>query len=282
MVVRASRYKRIDLSKKNISPISIPYYVNSQPVLFELDCDLGRTNRWFDLSNKSFDPHHFSLRQAINKGLSSNDFINQVSRILEINRSMSVPNNAAEQFGLDGNETKLYDYPFWAEVLPWHNCPIDEVVSKTPFEVKKNRSLHNLIIESNDPDEIMKIDREYSIYSHAEQYEKLFQSIKKKGFIQSGEFGFITADVLVKEGEYRWKPSVDGNHRTILLSAMGVKKIPLLVEKIIRYNELQYWPNVINGTFTKIEAKKMFDQIFNASPPNFYSEWIDYCGQHDL
>ena len=278
-IVSASRYSVINLIESEISPLSIPYYVNSQPALLELDRDHGRTNRWFDLSDSSFDPHLFALKETIDRGFIGDDFIDHAGHFLEINRSMSVPKNAAEQFGIDRLRTKFHNYPFWAQVLPWHNYTIDEIVKKTPFDVKKNRSLHGLFLDSNDPDEIMRIDREHSIRSHAEQYENLFQSINRKGYTQSGEFGFIRAEILVKGGEYRWKPSLDGNHRTILLSAMGVKKIPLLVDKIIRYNEIQYWPNVINGTFTEVEAKIMFNKIFNASPPSFYSEWINYCSQ---
>ena len=55
-VVRASNYKILNFSDKKISPISIPYYSNIQPSLVELDCDLGRTSRWFDLSQNSIDP----------------------------------------------------------------------------------------------------------------------------------------------------------------------------------------------------------------------------------
>jgi hypothetical protein len=278
-LVRASRYKILNLSDKEISPISVPYYVNSQPALVELDCNVGRTNRWFDLSRNSFDPHYYALKKGINEGLSGDAFIERVSKILEINKDMSVSKNAAEQFGLGDFETKLNDYPFWAEVLPWHICTINEVVKKTPFDVKKSRSMHNLIIESNDPDEIMRIDREYSIYSHAEQYEKLLYSIKQKGLLQSEKYGLIHAEILIKDGEYRWKPGVDGNHRTILSAAMGIKKIPLIVDKIIRYEDLEYWPNVVNSTFSKKEAEIIFNRIFDASPPEFYSQWISHCAQ---
>ena len=278
-LVRKSRYKFLDFSDKEVSPISIPYYANSQPILVELDCSLGRTNRWFDLSENSLDPHYCALEQGITENLSGGEFINRVSEILEVNRGKSVAENAAEQFGLDGLETRLKEYPFWAEVLPWHNRAIDEVLKSMPFEVKRNRSIHDLTIESNDPNEIMRIDNEYSIYSHAKQYERLFSSIKQSGLLQSEDCGLIYAEILIKDGEYRWKPGLDGNHRTTLLAAMGMKKIPLIVDKIIRYEEVEYWPNVVNKTFTQEEAKVIFKRIFDANPPGFYSRWIEYCNR---
>jgi hypothetical protein len=276
-LVRASQHKTLDYTKKNISPISSAYFANIQPAMFELDCDLGRTNRWFDLSVNSFDPHYYSLKKAIDEGLLGSDFVNRVSHFLEINNSMSVAKNAAEQFGLNGLNSKIQNYPYWAELLPWHTNDIDTVTRNTPFEVKKNRSTHGLKIDSIDPDEIMRIDRQYFAYTHAKQYEKLFSSLRNKGFIHSGEYGYISAEVLVKGNEYCWKPGLNGNHRTVLLSAMNVKKIPIIIERIIRYEDVQYWPNVINGTFEILEARMVFDQIFDATPPKFYKQWIDFC-----
>lgn len=278
-VVRASNYKILNFSDKKISPISIPYYSNIQPSLVELDCDLGRTNRWFDLSQNSIDPHYYAIKIGINEGLSGNDLVKRITNILEINRNMSKSENAADQFGISDSMSKLRNYPFWAEVLPWETFNIDEAVKKTPLEVKKNRALHNLVIKSNEPDDIMKIDYDEYCNSHAQQYEKLFSSIKKRGFLKSQKYGFINAEILLKDGNYRWKPGRDGNHRSVLLAAMGMKKIPLIISKFIRYEEVEFWPNVLNQTFTKIEAKKIFNQIFHATPPRFYSRWIDYCNR---
>ena len=127
--------------------------------------------------------------------------------------------------------------------------------------MKKNRALHNLVIKSNEPDDIMKFDYDEYCNSHAQQYEKLFSSIKK-GFLKSQKYGFINAEILLKDGNYRWKPGRDGNHRSVLLAAMGMKKIPLIISKFIRYEEVEFWPNVLNQTFTKIEAKKSLTRYF--------------------
>lgn len=280
-LVRASRYKIEDLSKKEISPISVPYYVNNQPALVELDCNFGRTNRWFDLSRNSIDPHYYALKKGINEGLSGDAFIKRVGKILAINKDMSLSKNVAEELGLGDFECKLSDYPHWAKVLPWDANNINEKVKNFPFMVKKNRAMYNLVIESNDPDEIMRIDREYGIYSHAEQYEKIFSSIKQRGLLKSEKYGFMSAEILIKDGKYRWKPGSDGSHRTTLSAAMGINKIPVIVEKIIRYEDLEFWPNVINSTFTKKEAETIFNQIFDASPPKFYSHWMSHCSQSD-
>ena len=54
----------------------------------------------------------------------------------------------------------------------------------------------------------------------------------------------------------------------------NMKKIPALVTKIIRFDELEYWPNVINGTFTNEQAIKIFHNIFDAKPSKVHEDWI--------
>ena len=72
----------------------------------------------------------------------------------------------------------------------------------------------------------------------------------------------------------RWKPGGEGNHRVAVASALGIKSIPVLVTKIIRLDELEYWPNVINGLFNKDQAIKIFYNIFDAKPSKIYNRWI--------
>ena len=68
-IVRASRYKILNFSDKGISPISVPYHLNFQSAIIELDYKLGRTNRWFDLLENSFDPHYYAIKKGIDEGL---------------------------------------------------------------------------------------------------------------------------------------------------------------------------------------------------------------------
>ena len=275
-IVHANRYDVLRFEDKSMSPFSIPYYANTQPALINLDICKGRSNRWFDLSPDSADPHYHALRSAISKNLFKDEFVAHVVKILEINRDMSVARNAAEQFGLHDIDTKLLGYPYWAEVLPWHNRTIDQVVDLMPEEVKKNRERHGFKIASNNPDEIMRLDRLNSVSSHAKQYEKLYTSVIKHGVNDTGDYGFISVEILSKASEFCWKPGLDGNHRIMLYAAMGIEKVPAVIERIIRYEDIHLWPNVANGTFTEREAMLIFDSIFDASPPRFYDEWIEY------
>jgi len=55
---------------------------------------------------------------------------------------------------------------------------------------------------------------------------------------------------------------------------LGLKNIPVLVTKVIRLEELEYWPNVINGTFKEDQATKIFYNIFEARPSKIHQKWI--------
>ena len=57
-------------------------------------------------------------------------------------------------------------------------------------------------------------------------------------------------------------------------AALGLKKLPVIITKIVRLEDLKYWPNVERGLFTEDQASKVFYSIFNAKPPRIYNEWI--------
>ena len=46
---------------------------------------------------------------------------------------------------------------------------------------------------------------------------------------------------------------------------------------VVRFEDLEYWPNVINGLFKKNEAEQIFNRFFDAKPPEFNNDWILYC-----
>lgn len=53
-----------------------------------------------------------------------------------------------------------------------------------------------------------------------------------------------------------------GQHRSAALSALKYKKIPVRLKQIVRYEDAQVWPNVLNNTYTEDQAKYIFNQIF--------------------
>ena len=132
-----------------------------------------------------------------------------------------------------------------------------------------------MYILSDNPDEIMRDDLENSVPSHARQYTSLVEKIKNHGYKYGNDYGYATAEIFVANNELRWKPGGEGNHRIAVASALNIKNIPVLVTKIIRLEEIEYWPNVVNGLFNKNQATKIFYNIFDAKPSRIFNKWIE-------
>jgi hypothetical protein len=273
-LVRASTNRTIDLTGLNVPPQSSQYYAGLNPIIINVDLTDGCTNRWFDLSSESLDPAIFAIRTSLDFGLSGKDLYENVLSTLKEHKSLTGCKNAAEKLGIDTEATLLSEYPAWAAVNPWDSQNMKENFIQFPHAVKRNRSANGLSIETNDPEEIMRIDQDLSLPSHAMQYSTLTEKIKKNGLRYGDRYGYVTAEILVKNDKVRWKPGGEGNHRAAVAAALGYESIPVLVTKVIHAGDIKFWPNVLNGSFSESSAKIIFENIFNAKPPDFQDGWI--------
>jgi hypothetical protein len=164
--------------------------------------------------------------------------------------------------------------------MPWDSLTIQENFLNFPKSVKVDRAKNGFFIKSDDPNIIMKEDEINSLPSHVNQYVKLINSIKKNGYIPHLKNSFIEVEILLKGDKFCWKPSGEGNHRSTVVASLGYKTIKALVVKIIRFEDIKYWPNVINATFSEEEAKIIFNRFFDACPPKFNEDWIAYCNNY--
>lgn len=264
-----------NLIDKDINPLSAHYYAGHKKILININLSDCRTNRWFNMSENSLDPAIFAIRDSLKKNLNINDLYEKILNLLNENLSLGLPKNAAEHLDIEPDlNKKICDYPWWAAVNPWDNRTLDDQLKIYPIEVKKNRAKNGMQIISDDPNEIVRDDIENSLPSHANQYTKLTQLIKKNGFRYGDKYGYVNAELFVANNNFCWKIGDEGNHRATVAAALGMTKIPALMTKIIRLDELDYWPNVINGTFKKDQAIKIFYNIFDAKPSKIYDEWI--------
>ena len=277
-VLRYSSSLPLDLTKKKIHPRTISNIVEKKKVILNLDFELGRTNRFFSLNQNSFDPYLFSIIYSLKNNLQNKNLYDLILKMLEIYNNKIKINNQSDFFGLNSSKNKILDgYPIWSAVLPWEDINIEYKFKNFPKSVKIDRANNGFIIETDDPQKIMKQDREFSLPSHVKQYVSLINSIRKNGYISDNEKNYIEAELLLKGDEYCWKPGGEGNHRTSVVASLGHKTIKAIVTKMVRFEELDYWPNVINGTFKKQEAEEIFNRYFEARPPDFNKDWILYC-----
>ena len=269
----ASVYPK-DLTNSDVNPLSAQYHINDNKMVMNIDLSKCRTNRWFDMSYNTLDPGIFAIRNSLKKNLKGEEFYTNILEILNKQKNLVHKYNAAKLLDIDSNDNgNIKDYPWWAAVNPWDNKTFEYELKSMPYAVKRDRAKNGHMILSNDPIEIMKEDSE-SYQSHARQYTDLTKRIIKNGFRYGNTYGFVTAELFVVKNKFRWKIGDEGNHRAAVAAALGIKQIPVLVTKIIRIEELEYWPNVVNGSFNNHQPTKIFYSIFDAKPSKIYNEWI--------
>lgn len=279
--IKISRYGAslpLDLSRKKIHPKTISNLAEQKKVIINLSFEDGRTNRFFSLTPKSFDPHVFSIVYSIKKDPKHKVLSKLIFEMIESYKKKIILNNLSDFFGLKSNENqKLNSYPVWSAVLPWEDTSIEDKLINFPKSVKVDRAKNGFVIKSDDPGKIMKEDMKNSLPSHINQYVSLLKSIKKNGYIPEVNNNYIEVELLLKGDDFCWKPSGEGNHRATVVASLGYKTIKAIVTRVVRFEDLDYWPNVINGSFEKTEAEQIFNRYFDASPPDFNKDWILYC-----
>tara|TARA_B100000035_G_scaffold313188_1_gene326342 strand:+ start:12452 stop:13363 length:912 start_codon:yes stop_codon:yes gene_type:complete len=264
-----------NFTDRNINPIAAQYLFEHRKAIVNIDLSTGRTSRCFDLQVESLDPPLFSIRKALNKNLKGEELYLNILTSLKENHSLTIFNKAIDVLDIDPNNcNNLINYPWWAQVNPWDMVTFEDKLKYYPSAVKRDRLKNGMKIKSTKPDEIMKEDLNHSLPSHAKQYSDLVEKIRLNGFKSGSVYGYINAEIFSIGNDYVWKPGGEGNHRLVAAAALGIKKLPVLITKIIRFEDLRYWPNVERGFFTHDQAAKLFHNVFNAKPSRIYNEWI--------
>jgi len=273
------QFEPLDLREVTADPMSILYYSRFEPVVINIPMNKGNTSRFFKTESRSYDPYIFAVTRAIQEAGDQSDKFEEICmHYLNKSREMIQPANAAEKMGLTHfSNSKLTGYPDWSFVFPWSNETIEHKLRVFPQKVKLNRKLNGLDIHSDDPEEIMRMDKTAPVPSAYLQYSNLYKSIKENGYNRdNGPSGDITANIFSRGDDWIWVTGGDGNHRTIIVAALDFKEIPVRVTGIIRREDAGSWPNVIRGLYTEEEALHVFDRIFEANPPDIYNKWIHY------
>lgn len=264
-----------DFTNKDSHPLSAQYQFNDNKLIMDIDLSKCRTNRWFSMSKNTLDPTIFAIKNSLKKDLKHKELYINILDILKKQKKLIFFTDAAKLLDINADHIgDIKNYPWWATVYPWENRTFKYNLDHHPYEVKNNRAKNGFKILSNNPNEIMKDDLKNSLSSHAKQYAQLTELIKKNGFKYGGEYGYVTVELFVMNNKFCWKIGGEGNHRAAAAAALGLKKIPALITKIIRLEELEYWPNVINGSFNKDQASKIFYNIFDAKPSKIFNDWI--------
>lgn len=224
-------------------------------------------NKGIGLSRLSFSPnsvHPFMV--AVTAGFTNSEPKKIIKQILQKYYSTVTPTSLAEFVGLPKDSALSLIEP-WCQVHPW----VDQSFSERK-KIKSNgkyiRNGYWYGWNRSGPTSEEMIDNEVSrIY-------EVMRSIQKNGFkADIRKPDGVTRVVILWRSESDWRWFVlHGDHRTAVAAAMGYKMIPIRIEQFVDEQDVEFWPNVINGTYTIEEARQYFDSFFQKLP-SCYDLW---------
>lgn len=261
----------LDLRATFHDPISAWYLYGGRPFL--IDVELHRCRAWgptgFPCDVDAGNPFVDTLVRQRDYGPVSYDG----SLLAEYYRTC-IPGNAAEVLGIQPETASsgIKKCTRLGYVFPWeHADPANR--SSRRYSVVQNENTRGGITD-------VAIDEHPHFGPVSRQKGELelnrlvdvFVSIQQNGFDEwHPQAKSVTAGtVLVLENE--WRVHIrKGNHRIAALTALGYRSVPIRFEArvplIVRREDVDYWPHVRDGLFTKKQALDVFDRIFHGTGP---------------
>lgn len=272
--VPENRQGALDVRDSADHPAALLYYGQQTvpSVLIDAPVERGYSLEAFTLDADGANPYIRAIRHAE----TSNKSRQAIRQTLAQYYRAVQPASAAQWLGVEGDRIPaLADQPPWARVFPWENDTIDQrrynVQGKTRQENRRQGT--ELTIENGwklcgPVDQAfldMKTDRLHSLY----------QSIKTHGYIRNDEIGGdIRTIVLVDDDDrWRWLQCGGGFHRAAVCSALGYQTLPVRVWRVIFRRDVDIWPGVANGLYSRTAALEVFDRIVAGKPTPIARQW---------
>lgn len=191
------------------------------------------------------------------------------------------PSSAAAAMGLPGREAsaELRRIPAYASVSipPWGSVGPSEAASRRAMLSHQENAHHGARLTV---DEGSLVSGRLSPAKGALEFERMtriIDSIRKRGYRRSdGPDGDIKGLMLLRGDDWAVH-AIQGQHRISALAALGRSHVPVRIcdtwwqkTNAVRRAEVDSWPNVRNGLFTREQALEIFDRIFEGGQPAGY------------
>ncbi|MBJ6137697.1 hypothetical protein [Marinobacter litoralis] len=261
----------IDVRSSGNHPALLLYQSTTQPVLVDVPISKGRGLRTLPLDITS--THPFVL--ASKAGLSAQNSEQSIHHALKHYYTYVQPKTAAEWLGLaEHHHSRLHNEVPCGISMPWD--------TRTPTEWREARELfaqseskaagRNLSIENGwhfwGP-----VD-EQKLLVEARRIHRLMASLEANGHHRhNGHDGDIRGIMLrVSNDEWCWQVA-GGEHRAAALSALGFKTVPVRIIQVVDRKDVDIWPGVISGVFSREAALSVFDRILEGAIPYSVHQW---------
>jgi len=258
----------VDLREVCNHPGSLHYYGNFNPVLMDVDIHRGRGLRVFPMND--IHPYIYAIRTALEAA--NRDAA--ARKILDHYYATVQPSSAAEWVNLSSiHKSTLHGMPPWAISMPWDvRSPDAWQYAREQFAINEGTALNqNLTI--SDGWHFWGPVSEGKLLLESQRLSRLIRSFETRGhYRHNGHDGDVRAIILRHGNDWCWQVA-GGEHRAAMLAALGHTSIPVRVIQIIQREDVDYWPGVINNTYTKQAALETFDLIFSGALPEVAKSW---------
>lgn len=172
----------------------------------------------------------------------------------------------------------LNKYHPMATVLPWGISTPEEKLPNICVDPKAERLLskeaHKLGLKEKDNfgwQFFGPVSEDLGVQEYT-RLVSVYNSIKEHGY-RPEKYGYMHGQFLVSADDWVWV-NIGGKHRFASLAALQFENIPVALKSrssalFIRRCDVDYWPNVKNGLFSRNDALSIFDRILNGT--NFSS-----------
>ena len=253
-------YKKLKLPKSKVSSFII--FPNPK-LIYQLKFQNGISCRGVSFENIYYDPMGKALSvfcDGINKETKIK--FKQLlldSSLLEINKK------SGYYFKSIGIEIKN-NYPLWSQVWPWEEISHDYKTRIYPnaYSLNRNLQLQKSLFGELDIN-IKKFPyTDLATELHLIQFLDLYMKfttfkLSKNTFKHDTLPNFI---LLVDGDNWKWMAGSEGNHRMYILNFLQYPFLTATLHKIIRKNEVDLWPNVRNGFYSRDDALNIFSALF--------------------
>ena len=254
-----------DLRGKIDHPIAAAYLMGLRPCLVEVPLSHCRGFNGFP-----FTPCHPFVRtvRAYTEGRVST----YEGSALEAYYNHFQPKHAGDLFALPGPISRLHEVPPFAFVWPWESISVYDRTHTRSGRMKAENKKRGAPLP---------ISHGYSTYGPVSQQKgtieflalaRLADSVRRSGYVRKDQLDddIRVVPLIDKIGEVRYLLRW-GQHRAAVLAALGFERIPVVIGpmRLVRADEVDYWPHVRDELFTRDQALLLFDRIFTGSPaPN--------------
>jgi hypothetical protein len=180
------------------------------------------------------------------------------------------PKDAGDLFALPGPSSLLHELPPFAFAWPWESIAVHD---------RARWRLAQIEAENERRGARLPISHGYPLYGPVSQEKGSIEFLSLARLVDSiRHSGYVRKDQL--DGDIRAFPLIDktcairyllrwGQHRAAALAALGYEGIPVVINftRPVRVDEVDFWPHVRDGLFTRDQALLLFDQVFAECPP---------------